>query len=228
MTELEDQILTHVGLYQISFARVIERRILNDEPCGRVMNQLATQRRIRIRKGLPGRSPKYYQLTRTELKRRGLPEWHSKRPAPQAFTTAVSVLWFCNMAGGERHLLQSINADRLFSNGLPEGTHCIERSDDGHCLYRLRIAASHSDPEWSCLRKSLRKRVAQAVTYPGLRPWVTSGRYAFAVLTDSEDHAKAIRQMIETDELISCCGTITVENVRVLPASVPECVLHDR
>ena len=91
MNDLEDRILAHIGLYQISFASVIERRFFDGEPCGQVMNRLANQRRIRIRKGLPELTPKYYQLTRTELRQRGLPEWRSRRPKQSAFQVAVSV-----------------------------------------------------------------------------------------------------------------------------------------
>lgn len=211
MTELEDRILAHLGLYQISFAQVIESRFLDGEPCGQLMNQLAAQHRIQVRKGLPGLSPKYYQLTRDELKRRGLTAWRAKRPKSQAFPTAISILWFCNMLGAERHLLESADAAALFPNGLPEGTHCVERTSDGHRLYRLRVADPDSDSDLSCLRKSLRKRVSQAVTFPGLRPWVSSGRYAFAVLTECPDHAQAIRQMINDDDLTSSCGTVVVE-----------------
>lgn len=211
MTELEDRILSHLGLYQISFAQVIERQFLDDEPCGHLMNQLAARRRIHIRKGLPGHSSKYYQLTRGELKRRGLTPWRAKRPKSQAFPTAISILWFCNMLGAERHLLESTDAAGPFRSGLPEGTHCIERNSDGHRLYRIRVADPHSDADLSCLRRSLRKRVSQAVTFPGLRPWVSSGRYSFVVLTECESHARSIRQMIVDDDLTSSCGTVVVE-----------------
>lgn len=211
MTEVEDRVLAHVGLYQISFAQVIEQRFLNNEPCGHLMNRLAEQRRVRIRKGLPGGCPKYYQLTRAELNRRGLPDWRSKRPKSQAFPTAISILWFCNMLDRERHLLEAETTQRLFPKGLPDGTHCIERSDAGHCLYRIRFTTPEADPNNQCLMRSLRKRVSHAFTFPGLRPWVSSGRYAFAILTECDNHAQRIRDKIAEDELLSSIGTVVVE-----------------
>jgi len=218
MTELEDRILTHVGLYQISFATVIEQRFFEGEPCGHVMNRLAAQRQVQIRKGLPDRSPKYYQLTRAELTKRGLPPWRSHRPKSQAFPTAVAILWFCNMLGHERHLLEKTDAERLFPKGLPGGTHCIERSDAGHRLYRIRLATPEANGRNQCLIKSLRKRVSQAMTFPGLRPWVTTGRYAFAVLTEGDDHAQSIRDRIAEDELLADIGTVIVEKTPGLNA----------
>lgn len=227
MTELDDRILAHIGLYQISFAQVIEQRFLDGALCGQLMNRLADRRRIQIRKGLPGRSPKYYQLTRAELKRRELPEWRSKRPKSQAFPTAVSILWFCNMLGRERHLLDAADAQRLFSKGLPVGTHCIERSNAGHCLYRIRLTSPDADTDNQCLIRSLRKRVSHAMTFPGLRPWVTSGRYAFAVLTECDDHAQKIRDTIAADELLSSIGTVVVEKTPGLSA-LKECLASQR
>ena len=235
MTEVEDRVLAHVGLHQISFAQVIEQRFMNDEPCGHLMNRLADQHRVRIRKGLPGGCPKYYQLTRAELNRRGLPEWRSKRPKSQAFPTAVSILWFCNMLGRERHLLEAGTTERLFPKGLPDGTHCIERSEAGHRLYRIRFTTPEADPANQCLLRTLRKRVSHAFTFPGLRPWITSGRYAFAVLTECEDHAQCIRDRIAEDELLSSIGTIVVEKTPGLntlkehrPPSAVTTTLHIR
>ena len=211
MSNREDQVIAHIGLYQLSFARVIEERFLGGEPCGRLMNQLSADDRIQVRRGIPDRAPKYYQLTRTELKRRGLPGHRAKRPKLQAFPRVVSILWFCNMLGTDRHLLELATIERLFPTGLPDGTHCIERGDSGHRIYRLRFADPAASGDNRCLLRSLRKRVAEAVTFPGLRPWVTSGRYAFAVLAEQEDQAQQIRQMISNDELLSSLAAVVVE-----------------
>ncbi len=211
MNDLEDRLLAHIGLYQISFAQVIEARFLDGQSCGRLMNQLASQDRVQIRKGFPGQTPKYYQLTRRELKRRGLPEGRSKRPKSQAFPTAISILWFCNMLGTVRHLLEPAAIEQLFPTGLPGGTHCVEKNSEGHRIFRLRATSPGIDADSSCLLKSLRKRVSQAFTFPGLRPWVSSGRYAFAVLTESKEQAEQIRQMIAVDDLLSSLGAVVVE-----------------
>ncbi len=208
MNDLEDGILNHIGLYQISFPAVIEQRFLDGRPCGQMMNRLAAERHIRIRKGFPGRTPKYFQLTRAELKRRGLPEWRSRRPKSQAFPTSVAILWFCNRQEVERHLLNSSETTSLIPSGLPAGTHCIERVDGEHRLCRIRVTNSLADPDHGCLLRCIRKRVSQAVTFPGLRPWVESRRYSFAVLTDSDEHAQSIRNAIGNDDLLALANII--------------------
>lgn len=210
MTDLEDRILTHIGLYQLSFAKVIEHCFFDGQPCGHDMNQLHEQRRVQIRRGYEG-GPKYYQLTRAELLRRGLPEWRSKRPKSQAFPTAVSILCFCNLAAAQRHLLEPNDIVNLFPSGLPEGAHCVERNDDGYRIFRIRVTNLTADPDQSTLARSLRNRVSQAMTFPGLRPWVTTGRYAFAILTESIEHTETIRKLIAGDELLSSFPSILVE-----------------
>ncbi len=59
--------------------------------------------------------------------------------------------------------------------------------------------------------------MAEAIRFPGLRPWVTSGRYAFAVLTESDAEARAIREIINADDLIPSLTSVVVEQT---PASV--------
>ena len=176
------------------------------------MNRLVDQRRVRIRKGLPARTPRYYQLTRSELKARGLPESRARRPKLQAFPTAISVLWFCNMLEAERHLLEAREVSRIFPSGLPNGIHCIERSSESHCIYRIRQVAPNTDVE-QLLRK-LRTRVSQAIRFPGLRPWVTTGRYAFAVMLESSFQAQVIRDRLQADPFLN-------ESARVLVEAVP-------
>lgn len=217
MNELEDQILRHIGQHQISFAQVIEARFLEGRPCGQIMNRLAAEHRIRIRRGMPDQTPKYFQLTRSELKRRALPVWKSKRPKSQDFTAAISLLWFCNMLGPERYLLSPAHAASIFPLGIPEGTHCIERIGEEHRLYRVRVTNAEADPNDARLLKSLRKRVSTAITFPGLRPWVTTGRYAFAVLTDDSQHAERIREQVTKDELLRLSGMIAVHAFNAQP-----------
>lgn len=211
MTDLEDRILAHIGLYQISFARVIEHCFLEGRSCGRVMNELHRQGLVQIRRGFGG-SPKYYQLTRSELIRRGLPEWRAKRPKSQAFPTAVAILCFCNLATTQRHLLEPSDVNSLFPSGIPEGSHCVERHDDGYRIFRIRVTSQVADPDQSTLVRSLRKRASQAMTFPGLRPWVTTGRYSFAVLVEAVEHVASIRELIAKDELLSTFPSILVEH----------------
>jgi len=223
MNDRDDQILNHVGLYQLTLRRIIEEQFFDGGNSGNVIQRLVASRKLLVRDGLPRRI-NYYQLTRAEAKRRSLPESRGRALQNQALHTALAVLWFCTMSEANRHRLEQREVDRLFPDASPVAIHCIERSPDSHRLIRMKVTDPDSD-ERTVLR-SLRKTVFQTMALPGLRPWVETGRYCFAVLTETEARVQHIRQVIKADQQLSESATFVVEQapgVRTLQQ-----VLHDR
>lgn len=223
MSDRDDRILTHIGLYQISLRSVIEEVFFEGRTCGNVLQRLLDTKRIQVREGLPGRLS-YYQLTRTETPRYGFPESRARALQNQALHTSLAVLWFCNMGDTKRHRLEKTEVERIFSEKAPVAIHCVERSTDAHRLFRVKV----TDPETedSTLLRSLRKAVSETAAIAGFRPWLETGRYSFAVLTETETRVQRIRQIIASDDFLSSSAQFLVETapgVRTLSQ-----VLHER
>jgi len=209
MNERDDQILNHVGLYQLALRRVIDDQFFDGGNSGNVLQRLVRNNQLQSRDGLPGRL-RYYQLTRTEAKRLGLPESRARALQNKALHTALAVLWFCTMSEANRHRLEQHEVDRLFPDSAsPTAIHCIERSADSHRLIRMKV----SDPDSNdrTVLRSLRKTVFETMDMPGLRPWVGTGRYCFAILTETATRVERIRQIIDTDQELSESATFIVE-----------------
>ncbi len=223
MNDRDERILTHVGLYQITLRRVIEDLFFDGGNCGNVIQRLVAAKRLQIRDGLPGRLS-YYQLTRLEAKHRGLPESRARALQNQALHTALAVSWFCCMSETRRHKLERNELAEFFPTGVPEAIHCIERNDDSHRLLRVKVTDPGAND--NTVIRALRKTTFQTTELPGLRPWLNTGRYCFAVLTETESHAERIRNIIAADESLSESATFIVEQApgtRTLNRA-----LHDR
>jgi hypothetical protein len=223
MNDRDERILTHVGLYQITLRRVIEELFFDQGNCGNVLQRLVTSKQLQVRDGLPGRVS-YYQLTRTVAKRRGLPESRARAPQNQSLHTSLGVLWFCTMSETSRHRIENSQVEKLFPVQAPVAIHCIEQSPESHRLIRIKVVDPNSDD--GTILRSVRKTVFQTTNLPGLRPWIQTGRYAFAILAETESRVERIRQIIQADQQLSETATFIVEQapgVRTLNKA-----LHDR
>lgn len=223
MNDRDDQILAHIGLYQLTMRCVLEQLFFDGGNCGNVIQRLTADKRIHVRDGLPGRLT-YYQLTRAEAKRRGLPESRARTLQNQALHTALAVLWFCTMPDARRHRLEPVELKRVFPEQVPSAIHCIERDASTHRIVRIKV--TDPDSEDTTVLRALRKTVFQTAELPGLRPWLQTGRYSFGVLTETEARVERIRRTIQADEQLSSAATFLVERapgVRTLNQAI-----HDR
>lgn len=223
MSDRDDQILNHVGLYQLTLRRIIDEQFFDGKTSGNVIQRLVRDNQLQIRDGLPGRLS-YYQLTRAEATRRGLPESRARALQNQALHTALAVLWFCTMSKSNRHRLEQSEVDRLFPESSPVAIHCVERNSDSHRLIRMKVIDPDSDDR--TIVRSLRKAVFKTMALPGLRPWIESGRYCFSVLTETDSRIRRIEEIIKSDERLNDSATFIVEKtpgVRTLKQA-----LHDQ
>ena len=223
MSDRDDQILAHIGLYQLSLRCVLESQFFEGGNCGNVMQRLVTDQKVQRRDGLPGRLV-YYQLTRAEAKRRELPESRARALQNQALHSALAVLWFCSFGDRPRHRLEVSEVTQVLSDQLPTAIHCIERGSEQHRILRMKVVDPESDDR--TLLRSLRRTIHQTIEVPGLRPWIQTGRYAFAVLTETAARVERIRKVIQSDETLSSLATFVVEQapgVRTLSQAI-----HDR
>ena len=91
-------------------------------------------------------------------------------------------------------------------------------------MIRIKVVDPNSDD--GTILRSVRKTVFQTTTLPGLRPWIQTGRYAFAILAETESRVERIRQIIQSDQQLSESAAFIIEQVpgvRTLNKA-----LHDR
>lgn len=186
MTTRDEQILAHIGLYRLTFRRVLSVLFFEGRTPGNVLRRLLDEGRVQARGGLPDRL-RYYQLTPTEARRRGLPIARSRPLKPQAFQTHLGVLWFCCMIhpqqGTPRRRLDREELRKLFGPGFPKGPHCLE-GGERPCVWRVHATGTHTDD--AALVKLLTRRTEALLKHETLGAWIRTRRYAVALLADTE------------------------------------------
>ena len=194
----DDRILDHIGLYRLSIRPIIERLFFDEKNCGNVIQRLLDQNRIQSREGLPRRM-RYYQLSPNEAKSRGIPVHRTQPFGSQALNHHLAVLWFCNMGSQPRHLLEKQEQEKRFPEDLPAGAYCIERSPDGHRLYRFKIGSSDTDD--TSLIRWLRHEITASSKSEALMQPMKTRQFGFGVLVDTTTRVTALQQTIEESSL---------------------------
>lgn len=194
----DDRILDHIGLYRLSIRPIIERLFFGGKNSGNVIQRLLEQKRIQTREGLPRRM-RYYQLSANEATNRGIPVYRTQPFGSQALNQHLAALWFCNMGSQPRHLLEKQDLEKRFPEDLPPGTYCIERSPDGHRLYRIRTGSSDADD--TSLVRWLRHEIAASSKSEALSQPMTTRQFGFGLLVDTTTRVTALQQTIEESGL---------------------------
>lgn len=199
MQERDDQILRHIGLYRISVRGVIENLFFNGESCDHVLQRLQEQRRIKAIKGLP-ENLSYYQLTLSELRRRGLPK-HRADPRGERLAEDLAVLWFACMGERPRPRLERKPLENVFGGGPGMGLpHCRDKDAPEHqVIYRVRAPGAGTDD--GRLLRDLNWWIRSALSHPKLSQYVLSKLYGFALLVDNPDRAARIESLIKKREM---------------------------
>ncbi|MFA6043745.1 MAG: hypothetical protein WC718_02065 [Phycisphaerales bacterium] len=189
----DERILAHIGLYRLTFRRVLSVLFFDGRTAGNIVQRLCAEGRIQARGGLPQRLF-YYQLTLAEASRRGLPVARSRPPKPQAFHAHLAILWHCCMspAHRQRRRLERHELEKLFGNRVPGGPHLIEAGPTPR-VFRVQVVGPGT-PARSAVR-ALRRRVEYVRRRPELRAWVHNRQYAFLLLTDTPGRCARIAEI---------------------------------
>lgn len=192
----DQKILTHIGRYRISLRAVLGRLFFDGRDCGNVMKRLRGQGFVRSLQGLPGRIS-YYQLTEQGTALMGFPRSRASPVEAQALHTHLGILWFCCVGKRSRFRLEKRDLDAFFGGQELSGHHCLEeRGDRGVRLYRLYVPTFDADNQ--TVLTQIRNGILAARLNPSVREWITSRRYAFAVLVETDERraflARAIRK----------------------------------
>lgn len=224
MTTRDDLILSHIGLYRLSLRRTLERLFFNGKAvaCDNVLRRLIADGRVQCVKGLPHRIS-YYQLTRAEALRRGLPPNRAGRLRAQALQQHLGVLWFCCMGPTPRVRLEPSQLERI-NAGLPawpQVCHCAERGDKP-TLYRVVVLGPQARP--FDLLARLSKQLSAEQDHPELGALARTGFRAVAILADQPARVAAIEAAIKRRRLRDLSPTIVefAPSVQTLASALHE------
>ncbi len=195
MNDREQNILHHVALYGVSFRPILAKLFFAEGNPDRVLADLRQQGLLRTLQ-LPG-GKVLYRLTRTAAALIGVPEPRARKLGTLALHKAIAVLLFCLRPNTDRIRLEQEELGTVFSDTVPEGTHCLERHGDGRAtLYHVYAPA---DPTAiPTITRKLRRLIHLARARADLCPLVQNRQYAFAVAVDNDPRRDAIRRAVQS------------------------------
>lgn len=193
MTDRDEKILSHVGLYRLSFRAILSSHYFEGRTAANVIARLIRQGRLRPRSGLPERLT-YYQLTPAEVRRRGLPEARARPLGGQALQTHIGVLWFCcRSLSAYRRRLDRRELERHLGLRCASAPHCVEGGEQP-VIWRLHVTGQRSHD--ATLVRHLRARLDELAQDSTLSSWLAARRYAIAILAESESRRSRLQEMI--------------------------------
>lgn len=213
MEERDQKILEHVGLYYITLRATLERLFFdgNKTACGNIITRLTKQKRLVSRpRAFPG-GVSYYQITDSEAKRLGLPEYRAKAPAGQALPEKLSTLWFCCMSEKRRSKIEKKRLEVIFSVQPFSGPHCYEVNDETNEYRIYRIFTANADDEY--LIRNIKEHI-DTVTERGCRDWLRTGAYGIAILTETNSRKQKLERDLKEKGLLDTVFSV----VSVVPS----------
>ncbi len=198
LTERDEDILWHVGLYRLTLRPVLAEAFGLATP-GNVLSRLRRAKLLRERTGLPG-GVSYYQLT--EASAAGRVPLDRTNDLGHALPLHLAVLWWCHFAKHPKRRLEVHELEELFGDNVrfpPQIPHCVDRNVPGakrRRVWRVYVPGPSTTP--SKVVRAIRQDIAHAEEAGGkLEHWLKETRtYAFAVLVDSEPRRRQLRQIL--------------------------------
>lgn len=225
MEQRDQAILKHMGLYRLTFRPVLERLFFPTSGCGNVLRRLTLEGMIRSRKGVGG-NVSYYQLTAKATRRLGLPVDRSTPFNAQALQTHIALLWYCCMGQARRFRLERDSLARFFKKDIPTGDHCLE---EGKALRMFQCYVPAPDGQLDSVIRTLRRRFDESRANPSVYPWIETRQYGFAILVETAERQRAIREALKTesndDGLFNRQTAIAIERAPGL-LTLKEAIIH--
>lgn len=213
MDDRDEKILRHIGLYYLSLRVTLEKLFFdaNKTACGNVITRLTNQKRLVSRpRAFPG-GVSYYQLSESETKRIGVPDYRAKAPAGQALPEKLSTLWFCCMSERKRTRIEKNKLEEIFGVEPFSGPHCYEADGQTKQYLIYRIFPANADDEY--LIRNIRQHL-DTVTERGCRDWLKTGAYGIAVLAETETRKQKLERDLKEKGLSDTVSSV----VAVVPS----------
>lgn len=197
MTNRDERILAHVGLYRLSIRAAIERLFFEDKSCDDVINRLVARDRALTVDRLPNRIS-YYKLSLAAARARGIQEnrAESRGVRTRSLRRSVAVLWFCCMGTVIRHKIERNKLTQLFGRapglGIP---HCWEQQPSGRAVYRIYTPGPNTPTDE--IVRTLRADSEAAIAHEKLAPLIIADRYVFAVLVETPERKTQLEEHLQ-------------------------------
>jgi hypothetical protein len=195
-------ILRHVGLYRLTLKAAVATILADlgtEQVAGTALSRLVLDGLLVANnkaKGFSARIP-YYTLTAKGASEAQVTPERAKPFGPAALRTHLAALWFCCLGATRRYRLEPDEWKNLFPDGsLPAknpAAHCVTEEDGVFRVYR--VYATDADPQ-ETVRK-IGKDIEDAWNKSGLRGWIESGEYGFAVLTPTPEAAEHLSRSFD-------------------------------
>jgi hypothetical protein len=203
MTERDERILNHIGLYRLSLRAVLSKVFFGgkEAACKDVLKRLRDDKLIKSVKGLPDKL-KYYQLTRRAALLRGVPENRAVKFGPQAFPEALAVLWFCCMGKRERRRLESDRIEQLLGHSFKNPFAIEKDAQTGESrIYWLYVPPVESNAAYVANRisehfKLISKLGPSGGSAFGPADMLRARRYVAAVLVERDEQGRKIQDYV--------------------------------
>lgn len=205
MSEKDERIIKHIGLYRLSLRVVLTKLFFdgNEDACGNAIQRLLNEERIQFVKGLSG-GFSYYRLTGKEAAAQVL-QGRERELGDRALPDALSVLWFCCMGKKPRHRLERANIERLLGDQFAKTVHCIEKGSDGEKTRIYRVFTPAPDTKLSyVVGNQITKHLELAMTLPpaageqiGPAEMIQTRAYAVAVIVDNKSRREKLDELID-------------------------------
>lgn len=202
ITERDERILMHVGLYTLSIRPVIERLFFDGASCDNVINRLLRERALQANGGdrsarLPG-GISYYQLTIPAARKFGFPTHRALRRQTAGLRRDIAVLWFCNMSNKKIRRLEQYELTDLYGPGEQLGRgfgipHAVHIDGSAGAVLRLYTPTTIEDRTFV---RTLRTDAELVMKHAGVAAWAKRGSYRFVVLVDSPVRQERLSQQL--------------------------------
>jgi hypothetical protein len=233
LTERDENILRHVGLYTISIRKVIEHVFFGGADSDNVISRLLESGYLQKNGGDPSRTAalpggiSYYQLSSREAVRLDVPIHRTQPRQPEVLRKSVAVLWYCTMHPGiMRRRLERWELTDLFGKDADRGrgfrtSHAIQLDGNQSAILRLYAPSS---AEHTFIR-TLRIEADLAAAHATIASWVQRTTYRFVILVESQTRATRLSRRLATlalpvkcsVELAPSLDTLQVECRRIPP-----------
>lgn len=212
-------VLRHVGLYRLTLKAAAASALADlgtEQVAGTTLNRLVLDGYLSSNskeQGFSGKVP-YYTLT---AKGAAEAEVSPERATldPSALRTHLAALWFCCLNKPRRHRLEPGDWEGILAeeNRPPNNVaHCVAEEDGIFRIYRLYATDAHPQ---ETLRK-VRSDIEKSWNNTGLRDWIETHEYGFAVLTatpEAADHlSKALTMSLKDEPPVNELARVVVEH----------------
>lgn len=196
-------ILRHVALYRLTILQAAARALPalgTAQAAGTALHRLVGDGLLIANAGVEGftTNDPYFTLSPLGAKKAGVPPKRSSPLGGQAIPTHLATLWFCCMGPLRRYRLEVSDWKPLFPPGtLPETNpppHCVAEDADG--VRRIyRVYAPDADPQNTA--RKLRKDIGESWSRDGLRDWIDTCEYGFAVLAPTPEACSHLQEVFD-------------------------------